>query len=87
MVKFEYIKEKMDHINLLLTILSKYVIAVYSCSSPADICLIEANNGNTRTMIEICFKLTAMTSERCHCHRFDFWTYFTYFSDLSTVEP
>ena len=43
-----------------------YVIAVYSCYSPAGIYLNEFNNGNTRMMIEICSELTAITSERCH---------------------
>ena len=38
-------------------------------NTPAGISLLKVNNGNTRSMYEICSKLTMRTSERRHWRR------------------
>ena len=42
----------------------KYFLNMIKLSLPARIYLFEVNNGNTRTICEICSKLTIKTSER-----------------------
>ena len=52
---------------LLLKVLD---ITLLDFSNPAAIYLFKVNNGNTRTMCEICSKLTINISKQCYWHRF-----------------
>ena len=61
-----------------------------NCSQDG-IYLFKVNNGNTRTMCEICSKLTIKTPERRHRHRFwclycELWTDITHCSCVFIVD-
>ena len=52
---------------------------------PSIIYMFKVNNGNTRTMCEICSKLTIKTTERRHWRQNDV-IYFTHCSGVTTVD-
>ena len=73
---------------MLWKIILKSVLRHCCCwEFPASTYLFKVNNRNTRTMCEICSKLTIKTTERRQfwCLYCELWTYFTLCSTVSFV--